>query len=92
MRNLLVAIAVVTMAVTFVSLAPATVDARDADSTSVIYIEKWAATIGGAESKAYRAADNYGPYDEVKKEKGWDPHHIPAQFQYYCRLWIKPVF
>ncbi len=92
MRNLSIAIALVTMAITVVSFAATTTDAQAADSAGIVYIEKWAASMGEAESKAYSAANNYGPYVELTKEKGWDATHIPAQFQYYCRLSIRPVF
>ena len=88
MRPLILTLAILLTAVTFVLYAGTAANAEDPDP---ILIVKWGRNYDEAEQRAYRQAENYEPYEEVDKEFGWDPTHIPHNYQYYCKLWIIPL-
>jgi len=88
MKNLILTLALMMTAVAFVSYAPAPANADDTDAISVV---GWGRNYAEAEERAFRKAANYEPYEVDEKEFGWDPTHIPHNYQYYCKLWIIPL-
>lgn len=89
MRSLTLALALALVAVTFVANA-ATVAPPEEGNPAPILCVGWGRTFAEAEQKAYQKAEAYYPYKEVDKQFGWDPTHIPHNYQYYCMLWIVP--
>lgn len=87
MKTLLVTLSVVMMAFSFAWFAPATSSADTVDvADGTVFVTGWGRTYDEAEKKAKQKAENFAPYEIISTEFGWDPTHIPHNYQYFCEL------